>query len=182
MMVLDCDQPPPARFGEAGRGYVRVQIMGDNRRLDVQRRQQVADGFLEDTDAFGGVEVADVLGNEGLAAARDRHGRLQRAADGKDRRHGSRQPNRLRHVAAGTADELRPAGDDGRHGIVGVGDDVAIMADDEVGDAGKPQLGLAIVDQKRLAAWIGAGGDDRPARRRADAPHPAPRRSNEGAE
>ncbi|MGX1048976.1 hypothetical protein AB7M41_008682 [Bradyrhizobium diazoefficiens] len=162
MMVLDRDQPPSARFGEAGRCHVRVQVMDDNHRLDVQRRQQMADGFLEEADAFRGVEIADMLGDEGLVAARDRHGRLQRAADGQDRRHGLCETNRLGNVTTGAADEPRPPGDDRRHGIVGARDDVAVMGDDEIGDAGKAQLRLAIVDQKRLAAGIGAGGDGRP--------------------
>lgn len=98
-----------------------------------------------------------MLGDEGFVAADDGDRRLQRAADRKHRRDRLREPNRLWNIAACAADELRPPRDYRHDRVVRAGDDIAVMRDDQVGDAGKPPFGLVIDDHQRLAAdwrWL----------------------------
>ena len=102
-----------------------------------------------------------MLRDEGLAPTRDRHGCFQMTADGE---HGGTvlsQIDRLGNEAARASEIGRSAVDDRHRRIVGAGHDRPVMGDDEIGDAGEPLHRVIVVDHQRLAARIGAGGDQR---------------------
>ena len=75
-------------------------------------------------------------------------------------------PSTPRSIGSGTKPRARReiggrAVDDAHHRIVGAHHDRAPVGDDEVGDAGEAPARVLVVGDQRLAAEIGAGGDQR---------------------
>ena len=84
VMVLHRDHRRPQPGGELRGGKIGMKIAGDRDRLDLEDRQHVPQGFFEERDRRRRVEVADVLRDEGFAAARDRDRCLQLGTQGND--------------------------------------------------------------------------------------------------
>ncbi len=122
---------------------------------------QMPDGLVAETDGFAVVEIADVLRDESLAAARDRDRILQIGAGGDDARPVGAEVDRVRNEAARAPQIGRRAVDNSSHRIVGPDDDRPPMGHDQVGDALKPPLGVLVGRDQRLAAGIGAGRHER---------------------
>ena len=106
-----CRNAPPGREtrGVARAEEIGMQVVRDQRRLDVEDRQEVGDRFVQCHAGRRVVELADVLRHERLVAAGHADRVLVVAADGDDRRAGARQPYGARGVAARAANELERA-------------------------------------------------------------------------
>ena len=65
VVVLHADQRQLARSRELGREArgmeIRVQVVGDDGRLDFENAEQMSDSLFEETAAGGIIEIADVL-------------------------------------------------------------------------------------------------------------------------
>jgi len=105
-MVLDLRDGQPAAVGEAGRGIVGMQVAGDAARFDGQQARQVVGRRFLRAARLGRLQVADVLAEKDLAAARERHGVLQVAADRQQRRRGAADRNRQRRITPRAAQHL----------------------------------------------------------------------------
>ena len=138
-----------------------MQVAGDRFRPHVEQAQQMRGAFLVEAEGLGVGEVADMLADKSLAPAREGQRRLEMAAAGEHARAVGAEVDRLGHKAARPAQKGRCAVDDLHHAVVGAHHNVAVMGDDQVGDAGEPRQRLVIADDQRLAARIGAGGDQR---------------------
>jgi hypothetical protein len=109
VMVLDADRG----HGEFRRKLdrepraeeVRMQVVRDRRGPDLEHALQMIDGFFERDTARRVVQIADVLRQESLRAARQTRRVLQEAAGGEDRGPGASELDRRGRVAAGAADE-----------------------------------------------------------------------------
>jgi len=91
------------------------------------------------------VERADMRGNESLAPARHRDRGLQMRAERQRIGAIVGEFDRLGNKAARAAQKGRGAGDHRDDAIVGAGDNFSIVADDEIGDPGKPCARLIVV-------------------------------------
>src|SRR5450759_2889313 len=94
VMVLHRSPRRPEPMGEPRGRKIGMQVAGNRHRLDLEDRQHVAKGFLEKCDGYRRVEVTDMLRDERLAAARDRHRCLELSPQGDDARHLMRQTDR----------------------------------------------------------------------------------------
>ena len=74
----------PSRSASREVGKVGMQIAGNRHRLDLEDRQQVPEGFLEERDCLRRVEIADMLRDKGFATAGDRYRRLELGTQGDD--------------------------------------------------------------------------------------------------
>ena len=157
--------------GEARAVEIRMQIVGDDFRRDLQQLHHALRGFLQSAAGRRVVEVADMLGEEGFVAARQADGVLEEAADGEDGGAGARELDGLRREAAGAADELcacplshslSPRGEGmGRanDAVVDTSHDFAVVDQVCVGDALQSFQRFVVVARDRLAARVGAGHD-----------------------
>src|SRR5208282_120511 len=135
MMVLDADEADPQAVrdpgGVARAEEIRMQIVGNALRLDLQNRNQVLDGVHQGHAGRRVDEIADVLRYERFVAARDAYGVLVMYSQCDHRGTGSEQLDRLGRVAPGAANELKSAsrtpGNDAHHAVVAAGDDGAVM-------------------------------------------------------
>ena len=100
-----------------------------------------------------------MLGQVGLCATGHADGVLQVPAYREDGRNGVRQGHAARDISPGAADEGRGPGDHAGDAVVAADQDVAVMGDDAVGDAGKPFLRFPVGDRQGFAERIGAGHD-----------------------
>ncbi len=94
---------------------------------------------------------------------------LEIAAVGERARAVAAEVDRLGNEAPRPPQIGRRAVENARHAVVGARDDGAGVADDEIGEARKLRARLPVVGDERLAAEIGAGGDERDLARRARA-------------
>ncbi len=138
MVMLDGDGRQAEAFGVARGQEIRVQVVGDGDRLDLQDVQQMLDRLFEEAERRRVVQVAQMLGQVGLCATGHADGVLQVAAYREDGRNGVRQGHAARDISSGAADEGRSSGDHAGDAVVAADQDVAVVGDDAVGDAGKP--------------------------------------------
>ena len=118
MMVLHSNRRHMPLCGEiqrvAAAEEIRMQIVRDDVRSNLQDVEQMLDDFNQHADRGRVVETADVLRNKGFIAARDADCVLQITAQRQHRRSAGRQAhwqtNRARGKATRTTDELRCAG------------------------------------------------------------------------
>ena len=145
--------------GETGGLEVGMQVVRNPLRLDLQDVDQVRDCILKEAAGRCIVEVADVLRNEGLIAARDADRILEPATDRQHRRAGIGQLDGPWRVAACPTNELEAAGGSTNHSIVAAHNDVAIVRQEGIGDISQSLHRFVITDDQRLPTWIGAGHD-----------------------
>jgi hypothetical protein len=72
--------------GKVSRLEIRMQVMGDAIRLNIEDAQQMTDRFFEKADCRSVVETADVLREESLPAFHDANSVFQVAAQGQHHR------------------------------------------------------------------------------------------------
>ena len=144
---------------ETAGGEIRVQVVRDEHRRDIQQRQQMVRRLIEEPQRGSIVQRADVLRQHRLGAAGGAGRGLQHAAERQHRRHRAGQRDGAGREAAGPAQEARGGIDQAHHAVVAAGDHRTVVRDDQVGDAGKAHAGVVILDHQRLAARVGAGGD-----------------------
>ena len=162
MMVLRADQRHRTRArkpgGEAGAVEVRMQVVDDRLRRDLEHFAQVLDRLVERAAGRRVVERPDVLRQERLARARHADGVLEVATDRENRRPVVGEANRQRRVAARAADEGGPAVVLRAYdAVVAAEQHVAVVHQQGIGDASKPAHGLGVVDDQRFATRVGAG-------------------------
>ena len=138
-----------------------MQVVSDENGRSVVEPREVGDHARERVHRLRRLEVADVLGEEDLAADAERDGglhvRAHREDDGKLLGHADGQ----RREAAGAAQDPRRSRDDPRHAVVHVPLDRPVVNEKEVGHVAEPLEGLALVDADRLLAPVAARGDER---------------------
>ena len=101
VVMLDSDQPRLVTFARVRGGeVVRVKIVGDEPRLDIEHALEARDPLAERDQCLVGAKVADVLADEGPSPRRHAEGALQFRADGHKGRRWDRQPERLGRVPA----------------------------------------------------------------------------------
>ena len=158
-----------------------MQVAGDTFGPHVENVEHARDGLGVMTRRRRVVEAADIGRDEGFPPARHRHAGLEMRAERERVGAVARKWDRLGNEAARAAQKGGRAGDQGHHAIVRSGDDLAVEAHDQIGDAGELLAGLGVVDDQRLAAHIGARCDERVIERRL-APGGACRLSGQGVE
>ena len=110
VMMLDADQVHPGQLGSVLRGQVlRVQVVRDHLGGDVEQPPEVLDALGERPQGLEVLQVADVLRDERTVLLGQAERVLQLGAAGQYRpsQQGAER-ERLRHVAAGPADQRRP--------------------------------------------------------------------------
>ena len=153
---------------------IGMEIAGDKLRRHVEKLDEPLRRLAIETPRRGVREIADMLRDESLAAARHRDRRLKMRASGDDAGTVAAKLDRLGREAARAAQKGRRAGDDAHNRIVDARHDLAIMRHDQIGDGGEALLRLLIVLHQRIAADIGACRDKNQFLRRV-APARAPR-------
>ena len=174
MVVLDrLERHLPLRReprGKAGAEEIGMKVVRHRSRLDVEDRHEVRHGVFECSAGRRVVEVADMLGDEGLVAARHADGVLEVAADRDHRRPRCGQHDRPRRVAPCAADELMAGcpspGHRSQHAVVAADHDVTVVHQPRIGNARQPRQRLIVAGDQRLAPRIGAGHHQRQPLRR----------------
>jgi hypothetical protein len=105
VVVLDGIGRQAQRERFAGGEKVRVQIVGDRDRFHLEGPGEVLQRLLEEGEGRAVVEVAEVLGDEGLVAPGEAEGVLERGPQGQHLRHLAAELHRLGHPAARAANE-----------------------------------------------------------------------------
>ena len=152
-------------LGVPRRQEVRMEIVRDGDRLDLEDGPEADDGLFEEAVRLRIIHVADVLREVGAISARETDGVLQVCAGAENARNFVREVDAIGDVPTATPDQERHACDDARNGIVAARDDRAIVTDDDVANPGKTPLGLCVVDGEGLASRVGRGHHEREALR-----------------
>ena len=122
--------PSPGSSAYAGGQVVRVQVVRDQHRVDVEQPPVVLDPLGVRAVGLPVLQVADVVGEHGPAGPASRQNVLfssaPQASTGRRAGHGQRQ--RLGRVPAGPADRQRPAADDPDDRVVDPGVDRPVVA------------------------------------------------------
>ena len=156
-----------ARERVARREVVRVQVVGDHLGPDAEEALQPLDLLLERAAGLEVVEVADVRPEPGLVARGEAERVLEVGAAGEHRpRDRPAQRHRPRDVAARAAEDHRPPRDHARHRVVAAVLDLAVVGEEEVGDAAEPLERLVVARRHRLLREVARGHDERAARPR----------------
>ena len=151
--------------GVAGRGVVRVQVVGDHLGPDPEEALQPLDLLLEGARGLEVVEVADVRTQPGLVARGQAERVLEVRPAGEDRPpHGPAQADGPGHVPARPAEDRGPARDHARDRVVAAVLDLAVVGQEEVGDAAEPGERLAVLHRHRLVRQVPRGHHQRPPR------------------
>ncbi len=143
------------------RQVLRVQVVGDHGRLDVEQPPVVRDALGERAQRLGVLQVPDVVRQERVRPA----GQAERALElGAAAQHGTAdgcgQGERLGGVAAGAADRQHAAALHPDDRVVGAGVDRPVVGEHGVGDRDEPaDVGVAVDD--RLVRHVPAGQHDR---------------------
>ena len=144
-----------------GRQVLRMQVVGDDLRLEPEELLVDRDAGLEVLQRLEVLEVADVLAQEGVGVAREAEGVLELGAAGEHLRERPRQGHRERGVAARPAHQPRPPAAHQRDGVVVARGDLAVVHQVRVGDRRQPVDLLPALDD-RLLGEVAAGHDQRP--------------------
>ncbi len=161
-VVLNAQDRGGAGFGKAGGRIIGMQVAYRQCGGRAEHGQHALCRFVIETQRGGGPEIADMLGNKGFPAAGDAERGLQMAADAEHGWAVLSEIDGLRHEAARAPDEERFFVDHRQRGIIGSGDDGAVMRHDQVGDRGERAVCRVVVDDQRVARRIGAGGGQGP--------------------
>ena len=111
-----------------------MKVAGGGFGFDAQQVRKMARRFAVTSPGFRPVEIADVLRDESLAAARQRDRRFLMRAKSDDRRTIAAQIDRLRRETARPPQKSRGPGDHGHDAVVGGRRDGPIVRDDQIGD------------------------------------------------
>lgn len=138
----------------------RMQVVGDEPRLDVQHLPQMGHRLDHRLTGGGVVEIAHMLGNEGFVTAGQAHGVLEVAAQRQHRRTAAGELDGTRYVTPSTTNELLRwviGGFGSHHRIITAHQDLAVVKEEGIGDAGEALQRHMVSDDQRLAAGVGAG-------------------------
>ena len=164
VMMLHGDQLEAAfggpLFGPLGREVARMEIVDYGLRLDLEGAHEVIKRLAEEVEAGEVFKIAEVLALIDEVAASESEDIFEMAADGEERRSFDWQRNAEGNEAAGAADELRSAIDDGGDRVVAALKDFAVVEEKSVGDVGKAGAGFVVVDGDGLFAEVGGGHDE----------------------
>jgi hypothetical protein len=167
MLDLDNLEPVPGRQGltHQGRAVVRVPVQGNGDGLVLEELLVEVDGPLELIGGAGILQIAQVLGQDGLARAQETDGVLEFTPQGQDGGGGLKagwQGNGRRSQAP------RPPQWPGRpihdpyHRIVHPVKDVAVVKQERIRQARQALAGLGVIDALGLLAAVAAGHDQGP--------------------
>ncbi len=142
-----------------GGRIVGMQIVHDRRRHRPVEVEKVENHALEGGMGLRRLHVAQVLRQEDLLADTHRGGRLLMRAGGDEAGELLRRENRQWCVAAGPAQQLRPAVEEPRDAVVDMAGDRPVVQQEEIGDAAlaaEASQRFVVVDRDRLAGEVAA--------------------------
>ena len=140
-------------FGPRGGEVAGMQIVDHGLGLDLEGAHEVIERFAEEVEAGEVFKIAEMLALVDEAAAGESEDIFQVAADGEQRRSvEAASGNGERDEAAGAANELRRAVDDGSDRIVAALEDFAVVHQEGVGDLAEAGAGFVVVDGDGLFA------------------------------
>ena len=161
VMVLHPDAAHPGQpLGIAGAEIEGVKVMGDDGRVLAAQGLKMGDGVLKIIKSLHGIQVADVLAEQGDAVGGHTEGVLLFGPDAQDGLRIQGQINGRRHQTPGP-----PQGDHGRgidgadHGVVAGHLDVPVMQEEGVSQARQFVPGLVVRVHQGLFAEVAAGHD-----------------------
>ena len=138
VMVLHPDEAHPGQTpGIAGAEIKGMEVMGDDGRVLAAQGLKMGDGLLVIIKSLHGIQVADMLAEQGDAVGGHAEGVLLFGPDAQDGLGFQGQIDGRRHQTPGP-----PQGDHGRgidgadHGVVAGHLDVPVMQEEGVGQAG----------------------------------------------
>ncbi len=141
----------------AGRQVIRVEIAGQDLRLDVEQALVMLDPCLEGPEGFVVFHVADVVADKGILLAGQAEGIFQLCAGSQHRGDGHGQPDRVRSVAARPADECRSAGCHPRHRVVDPHVDRPVVEEKCICQGSQPLAGIVVFVGNGFLAQVPAG-------------------------
>lgn len=118
VVMLDSDQRAAACLRKARGRHIGMQIMGDDGGIVVKNQCEMTNRLFKHTNAFGRIEIANMLGDERFVVPRDGDGRLQRTANSEYGRHRSCQPDRFWNIATGATNALGAARHNRHDGVI----------------------------------------------------------------
>ena len=158
VMVLHADQLhstlPQSPFG---RKVIRVQIIGDDLRLDFKNAFEVLDGLVEEGITFDIFQIANVLAQERMLALGEADGVLKFASHGQHRREIVFEEDWNRDKPARTPQLSRDPARNPHHRIIAAEQDVAIVDEEAIGKSVQPMECFKIIDGNRFLAQVAAG-------------------------
>jgi hypothetical protein len=145
-----------------GRQVLGVQVVGDHLGLDREQASEVPDPLGEGAEGLVVLQIADVMGDEGVAALGQAEGVLELGPAGQDvPRERPGQPERLgREPPRASQGQLAPP-ERPHHRVVGPDVDRAVVDQEPVGDPPEPLQRLVVPVGDRLVGHVPAGQHDR---------------------
>ena len=138
-----------------------MRVAGDGFGRRARQRAQLRRAPFQARHRRRRSEIADVLAGD-QAPVREQRGRaLLVSAEGEHPPAHERRRDRVRHVAARPAQELRAARADLRDRVIDGANDRAIVRQPEIGDLRQPRQRLGLVDAEGLLRAVSAGADQR---------------------
>ena len=169
VMLQAQHRPAGLLQGKPGAQVVGVEIGHAGHRRNLQDPDQMFEDLLVKPEGFEIFQIADVLAGKGQGALGQAQRRLEMGPQAHHRRARAGQRHRQWHIAPGAAQhhDRRPVGP-GRsrlrvqrphHRIVGADEDVPVVEQKQLGDAGKTAQGLAVAEANGFTAGIARGHD-----------------------
>ena len=138
-----------------------MEIVGDHAGLDVEHGEEEPEVGPERFVGELGVEIAEMRGEERLAAERHAEGALQLRPDRDQRpRRRHREPHDTRREPTRTPDREAHADD----GVLAAAVDRAVVGEEGVGDVAEPLARFVVGDRDGLVGAVAARQHERPAR------------------
>ncbi len=150
--------------GVLGRQVLRVHVAGDNLRLDAEELFIKLNRICKMLQRLQVLHVADMLGHEGEVVPRQAEGVLLLGAHAQYRLASKIQADGMGGVAAGAPGKAGGAALDNHDAVVVAGVDIAVVAQEVVGDAAQSRYRLVVIAGDGLLAEVAGGHHQRAAR------------------
>jgi hypothetical protein len=145
--------------GIAGRQVIGVQVAGNDLRLHPEQALEVGNALLVRGERFVVLQVADVVAEEGVLAARQAEGILELGSGSQQGRQGEGQAERVGGVAARPADRIQTASCQAGDRVVHPHVDRPVVQQEGICQAGQTLAGLLVAIGDGLFAQVSAGHD-----------------------
>ena len=159
MMMLHPKQRQSQLFGKPGAQIIGMQVTGDPLGGEFKDILHVLHTFGKKIQVFNAGQIADMLAQIGLVAPGHAEGVFQLRPAGQGRRQLHTETDRFGHIAPGAAQQTGTAGHDPEHRIINPGDDIPVMEQKKIGNAGKFVHRIKVCRADRLLASVAAGHD-----------------------
>lgn len=162
IVVLNGAERQTGFSGELGRAIIGVEIADNGVGGMMIQLFQVGDCLPEGLVGFGILKIAEMLAERDPPSGGNRNRILQMSSDGEK---GAVRLDlkRERGIPARPSQDKRTYCDHPDDRVVERPDDRPVVNQEEIGDSGEPQKGVAFIGADRFLGSITAGGDDRKA-------------------